>query len=201
MRFVIFGLLAVMVGLAEASTVSVAGYSVEITEGGVHAVDTMTSQIYETPGLPADIIAKAQRCSARNMSNDTVATSGGSGTFLTGIAGAGRNVNGSVAGGELIELVDPANGLLVANSRVDYTNALIGFSAKSRVSIEAKEGRFRIVQTDIRYLQKGTGSMPNDGYGKLIKTWGTGWEKAVTALAAAGDKVAACMATDKPAEW
>ena len=162
----------------------------------------LTSPVYQTQGSAAEIVQKAQGCVAKHLTNDEVSTSGSSASgFFGAVAGQGHNVNSSVSGGSLIELSDPANGQLIANSRADYKFMLLGFSVKSRFVIEAKEGRFRITQSNLEKLQKNTGSMRNDGYNRIIKSKGTGWEKALSAATDAEKKVVDCITSTEAESW
>ena len=162
----------------------------------------LTSPVYQTQGSAAEIIQKAQGCVAKHLTNDEVSTSGSSASgFFGAVAGQGQNVNSSVSGGSLIELSDPANGQLIANSRADYKFMLLGFSVKSRFVIEAKEGRFRITQSNLEKLQKNTGNMRNDGYNRIIKSKGTGWDKALSAATDAEKKVVDCIMTTETESW
>ena len=162
----------------------------------------MTSPVHQTQGSAAQIIQKAQGCVARHLSNDEVTTSGSSASgFLGAMAGQGHNVNNAVAGGSLIELSDPANGQLIASSRADYRFMLLSSSVRSRFVIEAKEGRFRIIQSNLESLQKNTGNMRNDGYRTMIRRKGTGWDKALAATTDAEKKVTDCIMSTASESW
>jgi len=178
-------------------------HAVEINnDRNVPKIVKLTSPVYQTQGSAAQIIQKAQGCVAKHLSNDEVATSGSSASGLFGaMAGQGHNVNSSVAGGSLIELSDPANGQLIANSRADYRFMLLAFSVKSRFVIEAKEGRFRITQSNLEKLQKSTGNMQNDGYNAIIRRKGIGWEKALAATTEAEKLVVDCITTTESESW
>ena len=179
------------------------GHTLEISdEKNVPKIVKLTSPIYQTQGTAAQIIQKAQGCVAKHLSNDEVATSGSSASgFFGAMAGQGHNVNSSIAGGALIELADPANGQLIANSRADYRFMLLSNSVKSRIIIEAKDGRFRITQSNLESVQKNTGSMRNDGYDQLIRRKGTGWDKALAATIDAEKKVVDCIMSTATDNW
>ena len=199
----IYAVLAISSIPAQAEDINFNGHTLEINnDRGVPKIVKLTSPVYQVAGTAAQIIQKAQGCVAQHLSNDEVSTSGSSASgFFGAIAGQGQNVNGSIAGGSLIELADPANGQLIANSRTDYRFMLLSSSVKSRFVIEAKEGRFRITQSNLESLQKNTGSMRNDGYRPLIQRAGTGWDKALTATIEAEKKVIDCIANSADESW
>lgn len=202
-KLVLLSAIAMASMAASAQEVDFNGHTLEIhNDRNVPRIVTMTSPVHQLDGSPEQIIQKAQGCVARNVVNDEVATSGSSASgFFGALAGEGHNVNSSVAGGTLIEIVDPANGLLVANSRADYRFMMLGHSVRNRLTVEARDGRFRFVHSNIESLQKNTGNMRNDGYSQIIQRRGTGWDKALEAVIAVEDKVVACMTGDASEAW
>ena len=189
---------------AQATEETFNDHTLEIqNDRNVPKIVKLTSPVYQAQGsTAAEIIQKAQSCVAKHLSNDEVATSGSSASgFFGAMAGQGHNVNSSIAGGALIELSDPANGQLIANSRADYRFMLLANSVKSRFILEAKEGRFRITQTNLESVQKNTGNMRNDGYDMMIKRKGTGWDKALTATTDAEKKVVDCILSASNESW
>lgn len=186
-----------------AKDVAFKDHTVEVVEERkVPKIISLTSPVHQVDGSAAAIIQRAHGCVARLLVNDEVKTSGSSASgFFGAVAGQGRNVSGSVAGGSVIELSDPESGLLVANSRVDYKFMLIAHSARSRFTIEARDGRFRIVQSNLESLQKNSGNMPNDDYSPMIQRRGTGWDKALEAMTEAEAKVVDCIARAQEEEW
>src|SRR5690606_10435620 len=146
-------LIAVVIASASAYAQDVPfnDHTLEIhNDRNVPKIMKMTSPVYQMEGSPEQIIQRAHGCVARHLTNDEVATSGSSAYgYFGAIAGQGHNVNSSVAGGSLIELSDPASGLLIATSRVDYRAMLLSHSARSRFTVEAREDRFRIIQSNL----------------------------------------------------
>lgn len=116
-----------------AEQVDFQGHTLEIdTTKGPRLITKMISPTYQAPGSARDIILRAQTCVAKHLSNNKVA---------------------NIPGGPVIEVSQPENGFLVANSRVPYRSlVLVQMSVKSRFTIEAREGRFRITQTDLQYI-------------------------------------------------
>lgn len=200
---IVFIALALLSAPVFADDIRFNDHTVEINnDRNVPRIVKMVSPTYQAAGSVAQIIQKAQGCVARNLTNDEVSTSGSSASgFFGAIAGQGHNVNSSVAGGSVIELSDPENGLLTANSRADFKFMLISFSVRSRFVVEAKEGRYRITQSSLESLQTNTGSMRNSGYSQLIRRKGTGWDKALAAATEAEKKVVDCMAGGPDESW
>lgn len=178
-------------------------HTIEIQkERNVPTIIKMVSPVYQAQGTAPQIIQKAQGCVAKHLSNSEVATSGSSGSgLLDAMAGIGHNVNSTISGGALIELVEPSNGQLIANSRVDYKFMLLAHNIKTRFILEAKDGRFRVTQSDIEAVQKNTGSMRNDGYRPLLRLKGIGWDKALAAAIDVEKKVADCIASQESENW
>ena len=202
-KIIFLSAIAMLSASVHAQETSFNSHTLEIhNERNVPRIISMTSPAYQLEGSADQIIQKAQGCVARNVVNDEVATSGSSASgYFGAIAGQGQNVNSSVAGGSLIEISDPANGILVANSRADFKFMMIGHSVRSRLTVEAKEGRFRFVHSNIESLQKNTGYMRNDGYSQIIQRRGTGWDKALEAVNGVEEKIVSCMTNSPSESW
>ena len=67
------------------------------------------------------------------------------------------------------------------------TMPLIQVVTRSRLSVVAREGRFKVAHTDIEILDTKYGNH------KVVKQWGTGWQKTEAALSAWSAEVAACI--------
>lgn len=202
-RIVAYAAVALASATATAEVVERGSYKAEVADSGVKKISSLTGAPVEVTGTRAELIAKAQTCVTRNVSNAGITLSGAdSGSFFGSMVSGGGQKSEQVQGGQLIELVDPENGLLVANSRVDFRRALLGYSAASTLTVEAKDGKFRIVQTNLAVAQKSTGSMNNSGYDPVVAVWGTGWEATLDAMQGVADKVAVCMsAGPADSEW
>ena len=202
-KIMFFAIMAILSMPSYAQDVSFNNHTLDIhNDRNVPKIMKMTSAVFQIEGTVEEIIQKAHGCIARNVVNESVATSGSSASgYFGAIAGQGHNVNSSIAGGSLIELSDPANGLLIANSRADYKFMLLGNSVRNRITVEAKEGRFRFVHSNIESVQKNTGSMRNDGYSQIIQRRGTGWDKALEAVAGVEASVVSCMTNPSSESW
>lgn len=156
-------------------------------------LELVESPVFEAPGTAADIVKRGQVCASRLLRNDEVRIADAAAGGLIPIPGASRT--DGVAGGAVLVSVDPDQGVLVANSRVDYRvwGGTIARNARSTVTLLAKDGRFKIQHTNIETLQKSTGNLENDGYTKQGKWKGAGWEKAEAALQDVSTKLAECI--------
>lgn len=130
---------------------------------------TVQSEVFQAEGSPAQITARAEQCIAEQL---------GSG----------------IQGGELIVSRDPAAGVIVARNAVSYQDGLMNWRLRSRVTFEAREGRFRIVHNAIeRFNDQGGGWSP-------VGKWRfSGWQKAENALKATSDSLAGCVIGSGPA--
>ena len=138
------------------------------------AADYLTevnSQVYQTPGTPKEIATRAQTCIAQNLRPGTVDA-------------------------QQIVSSDLDNGIIVAQSALEY-GSLPVWKIRSRFTFEAREGRFRIIQTGLeRFYDTGT------GWGPIGKWWGSSWKKAEANFVASADVVARCvMEGPKRDDW
>ena len=99
-----------------------------------------------------------------------------------------RGLAAGVAGGELIVSRDLEGGVVVARNAMEYRDGLLIWSMRSRVTVEVREGRFRISHENIeRFNDQGGGWSP------VGKWWGSGWQKAESALADVSNDLGACI--------
>jgi hypothetical protein len=124
---------------------------------------SVTSPVIETPGTPAEIAARGERCMAQQL-------------------GSGR------AGGELIISRDIEAGVIVSRSAVNYRDGMLVWQMRSRLTLEARDGRFRLEHTGIERFNDQSG-----GWSAVGKWWGSGWQKAETALKETSASVASCI--------
>lgn len=124
---------------------------------------SMTSEVYQADGSPDVLVSRAAACAAQFMASGQ-------------------------QGGELIVTSDPAQGVLVVNNRLDYRDGLMTWPLRSRVTFEARDGRFRILHASIERLNTGYG-----GWQGVGKWRGSGWQKAEEALSGVTARLAACV--------
>lgn len=134
-------------------------------------LDSVTSAVFQTSGSSREIAKRANGCIA------------------THLAAPKKDA-------PLIVSSDLEDGTIVARNAVDYGGGLSGGKARSRFTFEARDGRFRIEQTELeRANQLG-------GWSRIGKGAGSDWKKAEAALSASADVVALCV-VQKPtrSDW
>ena len=133
----------------------------------------VTSEVYQTPGAPREIATKAQTCIAQHLK--------------PGMVNAPQIVSS-----------DLDNGLIVARSALEYPDGLLSWQVRSTFTFEAREGRFRIVQTNLERFQ----DQFNVGWKGIGKWTGSGWKKAEAAFQLSASVVASCvMNGPKREDW
>jgi len=164
-------------------------YQLEFASPTSRRIDVMTSRLLEARGTSAEIIGRAQACITKYVSN-TPNTSNG----VLGIIGAkGEHSSSSDIEQPVLESTDPQSGALVAHSRAQYRHLLLSFEARSRFSIDAKDDRFKIVQSDLAYRQLDTGTDTTQEFSPIQRLAVTGWNDALEALQEVSDEVAECI--------
>lgn len=118
--------------------------------------------VVERPGTAAEIASTARRCVAEHL-------------------GSGR------AGGELI--ISDSDNIIVSRSALSYRDGLASWQVRSRFTVEARDGRFRVTQSGLERLNDAAG-----GWGPIGKWWGSGWQKAEQAFNDSAQAVEACIA-------
>lgn len=94
---------------------------------------------------------------------------------------------GSVA----VESGEAGSDQLVANSRVNYRAGWGTRSARSRIDLEASDGYFRIIQSNLGIAQIGAADARDGDYGPLQQQGG--WDNAVSAMIALEQGVIDCL--------
>lgn len=133
---------------------------------------TVVSEPVVTTGTPAEIASRGEVCMAQAL-------------------GSGR------AGGELIVSRDIPAGVVVSRNALTYMDGLLRWEIRSRVTLEARQDRFRITHANIERNNDQGG-----GWSPVGKWWGSGWQKAENALKGQSADLAACIsATPSREEW
>lgn len=93
-------------------------------------------------------------------------------------------------GGNGATYIDPAIDGDTAYSvvKLAFTRAMIEDMIRYRVSVVAKDGRFKVASTDIERYSDFT-----HGYLGIAKVWGTGWQKVEEVVKDHSAKVASCI--------
>ena len=154
-------------------------------------LELVESKVYETSGMAAEIAKRGETCIARIVRNDAVRISD-SASNLGGFGQPKRSTD-QMSGGPVIVSSDPAAGIVVANSRVNWSRMLSAQVTQSTLTFMSKDGRFKIQHTNIETLQLSTGYAENEGFTRQGKWTGSAWEKVEKALQETSDKVAQCV--------
>jgi hypothetical protein len=136
-----------------------------IVPATANAVDYLTevvSDVQQAPGMSAtQIVDRAQNCIKSTSGN------------------ASEHVNPTVDGDTVYAIVRGSH----------TTMPLVSVVTRSRLSVVAREGRFKVAHTDIEILDNKYGNH------QVIKQWGTGWQKTEAALSVWATEVASCIVT------
>lgn len=125
----------------------------------------VTSEVYQAQGTTSEIAARARTCMSQHLAS-------------------------GVTGGELIISADLDAGIIVANSAIEY-GSLPRWKIRSRFTFEARDGRFRIQQTNLERFN----DQFNVGWNPIGKWTGSQWRGAETAFVASAASVAQCVQT------
>jgi hypothetical protein len=123
---------------------------------------SVTSEVYQTTGTAREIATRASTCISQHLS--------------PGTTDAQLMVSGDLDGG-----------VIVARNALSYSDGLLQWRVRSTLTFEAREGRFRIEQTNLERF--------NDAWGPIGKWTGSGWKKAEAAFTASARAVAQCVMT------
>lgn len=144
------------------------------------------------------ILEKAQECFARELRNESIVLSD-SGDQL-GIFSQRDSSKTAVAssGTDITVLPDS----VIATQNVDFRHMGVKRNVRSRVELQAREGRYRITHMNVEHAQYSTGSISNDGYGPVHTGWGAGSKPAIQALENVTSELADCIQADpSDEEW
>ena len=128
----------------------------------------ITSEVYQTEGTPKEIAQRANTCISQHLAPGTTDA-------------------------QLIVSSDLDNGVVVARNAVQYPDGMMRWEIRSTFTFEAREGRFRIVQTNLERF--------NRRWGPIGKWSGSGWKKAEAAFMGPANEVAQCVLTPRQEEW
>lgn len=119
----------------------------------------VTSDVYQTTGTPREIATRANACIAQHLASGTT-------------------------NAQLVVSSDLDGGVIVARSAISYPDGLMQWQIRSTFTFEAREGRFRIAQTNLERF--------NRVWGPIGKRTGSGW-KAQDAFTASASSVTQCV--------
>jgi hypothetical protein len=131
----------------------------------------VTSEVYQTTGSPKEIATRASTCISQHLAPGTTDS-------------------------QLIISRDLEGGVIVARSVLEY-GSLPRWKVRSNFTFEAREGRFRIEQTNLERFNDMAG-----GWGPIGKWAGSQWKKAEETIAASASVVARCVVDGpKRGDW
>jgi len=157
-------------------------------------LEVVESDVIKLDASKQEIAKRGAACMSQIIQNSSVHVDDSSSGWF------GNNNN--VSGGQVIVQNNPENGIVVATSRLDYRGkSLLTFNVQSTVTLLAKEGRFKIRHTNIMEAQKSTGYMANDGYNKVGRWAGSGWETTKEVLDGLSSRISQCVIKGGSTKW
>lgn len=140
------------------------GHAIE-TDGAADARQVLRAKgrRYAIPGMPAQIVRKAQVCLARPDSQAGIVS------------------------------VDAEGGRLVAISRVEFRDAAGIGLAKGRLALEAGDGAFQVVLGNLGIRQGSADANGDEVFQPLAMRPDSGWEPALAALIGVEQALVDCM--------
>jgi|GEM_PF-1186744 len=128
----------------------------------------ITSEVYQAEGTSKEIAQRANTCISQHLAPGTTDA-------------------------QLIVSSDHDNGVIVARNAVQYPDGMMRWEIRSTFTFEAREGRFRIVQTNLERF--------NRRWGPIGKWSGSGWKKAEQAFMGPANEVAQCVQNAQTENW
>lgn len=147
--------------------VLIAGFGMATSAQAAEYLTEVTSEVYQTSGTAREIANRAQTCISQHIAS-------------------------GVTGGQVIINADLEGGMIVANSAIEY-GSLPRWKVRSRFTFEARDGRFRIQQTNLERFN----DQFNVGWNPIGKWAGSQWRKAEEAFVASATIVAKCVQAEK----
>lgn len=139
------------------------------TTYAAETLSEVTSEVYQAEGMTKDQInSKALQC---------IKSSGGN------------------AAGAIEPAIDGDNAYAIV--KTTYSHALVSSTVRSRITVQSKDGRFKITHTDIDLFSE----MARGGYVPVYKSWGTGWQKSEEALKGWFPDVSGCILKKTDDNW
>lgn len=167
--------------------------------GAAEVLDNVESPVYEADGTRQQIAQRAEACASRVLRFDAVTGKDATASVMSPGIGSASTATQQVDGGKIVEHADLEAGLVVANQRTATGGVLSGGDVlQSTLTVEARDGRFRITHTNISRMAKSTGYMENPGFTPVYIQAFSGAEKVRKQLLGVSDKLAECIT--KPAE-
>jgi hypothetical protein len=189
---------------AEKAAKRAAAEKAENAENGKY-LDSVESKVYQVDATKAGIMERGEACIESHVQFESIMLNDTQGSLIGGLnavlSGPASYDNDTVIqGGDVIKKIKPEKGIIIANSRFDFSKKLMTYNVQSKITLMVKEGRFKIKHNNIKELMKS--STGSSGYDRVLKAWGMGWEDTQAELVKLSDTLAKCI--NKPVaeeEW
>lgn len=129
---------------------------------------SVASEVYQTTGTAREIATRANTCISQHLTPGSVDA-------------------------QLIVSSDLDGGTIVARNAIEQ-GGLMRWQLRSRFTLEARDGRFRIEQTALERFNQGR-------WGPIGRWAGSQWRNAEDAFRASADAVARCVMTPRREDW
>lgn len=156
------------------------------------------NQVYEAEGTATEIAKRAQVCMARHLHNESVQLNDASTQSI--LPRSGLKSAAQADGGQVLTLADVEAGVLVATHRVSFSSWGMAQVAQSVLTVNTKDGRFKMETTDIKAAQLNTGAIANSGFVEYREKSG-GFKAAVKVIGEVQQKLVECIQNTSENDW
>lgn len=148
-------------------------------------------EVFIAEGTTKQIAERATTCASRTLRFDPFQlgdAGSAAGIFSTGV---GKQV---IPGGDIIVSKDLDNGTVVANSRTPATFLLTRLMVQSTVTIDTKDGKYRIKHTNVENASSESGYSVNNGFQPVLTEGGSA-KQVTKALTSLSKRLADCISS------
>jgi hypothetical protein len=182
--------------------IGLAGLLTSGTGVAAEYLEKIESPVMEVPGVSShDLAVRARLCVSQQVTNRAVVLRDESRSApMAPVVTQGQGDTTAVAGGDVLRTVDLDAGLIIAQSRITI-GSLMPAVIESTITVEARDGRFKITQTGIQRAFVNSGIAPTAGFKPVFDQWGAGADKVKKALEEQSAKIGDCVASPTNADW
>lgn len=148
-------------------------------------------EVFTAEGTMKQLAQRAATCASKNLRFDAFQISDAGKT--AGLLGGGVG-NQLIPGGNIIVSQDIENGVIVANSRTPTTFFVLRLMIQSTVTIDTKDGKYRIRHTNVENAAGDSGSSANNGFRPVLTEAGSA-KQVTKALNALSKRLADCISS------
>lgn len=156
------------------------------------------NRVYDATGTADEIAKRAQVCIVKHLRNESTELNDASTKSI--LPRSGLKAAGRAGGGQVLNLVDIEGGILVATHRVSFSSMGMSQVAQSVLTVNTKNGRFKMETSDIRAAQLNTGAIANDGFVQYREK-SRGFKAAVEAIGRVQEKLVSCIRDMSDDDW